>query len=137
MNGNESTLRAAQALQAAAAEQGFDWPELAPLWDKLDEEIAELRAEIGRPDRLREELGDVLFMIVNLARHLGVDAEAALAQANEKFRRRYAQVIADAASLPPVGDPARLDAMEARWQTAKRAEREAGPGTGTDEGERR
>lgn len=115
-------LRVAKALQDEAALEGFDWPTLAPLWDKLAEEIAELREATSESEaRVRDELGDLLFMIVNLARHLRIDPESALAQANEKFRRRYAHVRAHRESWSSLDVPAqRLDAMEALWQEAKR-----------------
>lgn len=117
-------LREALKLQQDAAATGFDWRAVDELWDKLAEEIAELKAAVpeGR-ERVQDELGDLLFMAVNLARHLGVDAEAALAAANAKFARRFAVVKAGEASYPPLGDSARLDAMEARWQAAKQQEK--------------
>ena len=118
----DDAMARALRLQREAAGQGFDWAELDPVWDKLQEEIGELREVAGDPRRAREELGDLLFMVVNLARHLGLDPAEALRAANRKFERRYPSVITDAAALPPVGDPARLVAMEARWQAAKRAE---------------
>ncbi len=114
-------LDAVQLQQAAAAE-GFDWSEPETLWAKFAEEIAELRAATTPAER-QDELGDVLFMTVNLSRHLGVDATAALTAANQKFARRYAHVMAKADTLPPRGDPARLEQMELRWQDAKRLER--------------
>ena len=84
-------VRAAK-LQRRAARVGFDWPEPAQVVDKIEEEIAELRAELGQSasvDRLSDEIGDLLFALVNLARHLEVDAEASLRQANAKFERRF------------------------------------------------
>lgn len=117
-------LRRAARVQRAAARQGFDWPAGDPaLWDKLAEELAELKAARRSRRRAGEELGDLLFMVVNLARHLRIDPERALAAAIRKFERRYAHVMADAASLPPRRDPRRLAAMEKRWQQAKRNER--------------
>lgn len=117
-------LRAAARAQRAAARQGFDWPRGdRRLWAKLAEEIAELKAVQRRRPRAAEELGDLLFMIVNLARHLDVDAGAALAGATRKFARRYAHVIRHARRLAPRGDPRRLEQMEALWQEAKRLER--------------
>ncbi|HET8882181.1 MAG TPA: MazG nucleotide pyrophosphohydrolase domain-containing protein [Solimonas sp.] len=118
-------LAEALRLQREAAALGFDWRRQDELWDKLAEEIGELREAVGEgPARIEDELGDLLFMAVNLARHLGVDARAALAGANAKFARRFAHVCDDLVGLPPIGDPRRLDAMEARWQDAKRAERD-------------
>lgn len=119
---DDSPLSAALRLQADAAAEGFDWDALAPMWAKLQEEIGELRQDAGQPDRAREELGDLLFMVVNIARHLGVDPDRALVEANRKFVRRYAHVRNDIAALPPIGDPKRLAAMESRWQQAKRIE---------------
>lgn len=111
-------LQHALRLQQSAAADGFDWTEFESLWAKLAEEIAELRAARDGAEQ-REELGDLLFMVVNIARHLHIDAEQALVAANAKFSRRYSQVVADAKSLPPLGDPRRLPEMERRWQAAK------------------
>ena len=117
-------LRRAAVVQRRAARQGFDWPRGDPrLWRKLMEEIRELKAVARQPIRARGELGDLLFMVVNLSRHFGVDAGRALAEAVRKFERRYAHVMARAGSLPRKGDPRRLAAMEALWQEAKRKER--------------
>ena len=117
-------LRRAAGVQRRAARQGFDWPRHDPaLWHKLHEEIRELKAVTRRRDKAREELGDLLFMVVNLSRHLKVDAGRALAQAIRKFERRYAHVIARARSLPRKGNPKRLVAMDALWQEAKRKEK--------------
>ena len=118
-------LRRAGLIQRAAARQGFDWAKLADLWPKLEEEIAELRRAAGNRKRAEEELGDLLFMAVNLARHLGVSPERALRSANAKFRRRYAFVMKHAGTLPPLGSRKRLDAMEALWQEAKRREKKS------------
>lgn len=122
MTGDGDPFSEARTMQAAAAEQGFDWDDPQGLWDKLAEEIGELR-EAADPAHRQEELGDLLFMIVNIARHLGLDPVAALAGANAKFRRRYGHVAAHLEGLPPLGDPQRLVAMEALWQQAKRLER--------------
>lgn len=113
------------ALQDDAAAHGFDWPDTAQVLDKLREELDELAVAPSSAAQ-REELGDVLFVLTNLTRRLGIDAEAALDEARRKFERRYAFVMADADSLPPLGDPRRLDAMEARWQRAKREDGASG-----------
>jgi len=120
-------LNEALRLQREAAAEGFDWTEAAGLWDKLAEEIGELKQAPDAAART-EELGDLLFMAVNLARHLGVDPAAALACANAKFRRRYGYILKHLHELPPRGDPARLDRMEALWQRAKALEKEASSG---------
>lgn len=118
----DSPLAVAHRLQQEAAALGFDWPDVASVWAKLDEEWQELAEarEVGAA-RTAEEWGDVLFTVVNLARHLGVDPEAALAAANARFAERFAFIDARSDQLPPLGDPARLEAMEACWQQAKRA----------------
>ena len=117
-------LEEALRIQLDAAATGFDWRETAELWDKLAEEIEELKVAAGEGrERTQDELGDLLFMAVNLARHLKVDARAALAGANAKFARRYAHIMRHAHTLPPLGAPGRLDAMEALWQAAKRLEK--------------
>jgi uncharacterized protein YabN with tetrapyrrole methylase and pyrophosphatase domain len=127
MSCSKEPLAEALQLQLDAARTGFDWRHLEELWDKLAEEVGELRQAVGEgPDRAEDELGDLLFMAVNLARHLGVDAACALARSNEKFRRRYGLVLEHLDELPPLGDPARLERMEAWWQEAKRREREGG-----------
>ena len=117
-------LRRAARVQRSAARTGFDWPAGDPaLWRKLHEEIRELKAVARDRVKAREELGDLLFMAVNLARHLKVDAGQALAAAIRKFERRYAHVMKHARTLPRRGDPRRLAAMERLWQEAKRGER--------------
>lgn len=115
-------LGEALRLQLEAAAIGFDWTDPAGLWAKLAEEIGELQQAPDAAGRA-EELGDLLFMVVNLSRHLGVDAAAALAAANAKFSRRYGHILRHAEELPPPGDPQRLERMEALWQDAKRLER--------------
>ena len=115
-------LAEALRLQIEAAAEGFDWTDPAGLWDKLAEEIDELQQAPDAANRA-EELGDLLFMVVNLSRHLGVDAAQALDAANAKFSRRYAHILARLPTLPPKGDPARLERMEALWQEAKQLER--------------
>jgi ATP diphosphatase len=119
-------LVAAYRMTQKAAGVGFDWPEPAAVLAKLEEELAELRAALaGPPDRsaLQDEVGDLLFTIANLARKLGVDPEAALAQTNRKFRRRFARVETGLrARGRPLGE-ASLDEMDALWEDAKREER--------------
>ena len=122
---DDDAFATALRLQTSAAAEGFDWSDQSGLWDKLHEEIAELRDAATAAHR-HEELGDLLFMIVNLARHLGLDAPSALAAANAKFERRYAHVRAELATLPPLGDPARLIRMESLWQFAKQLEKKPG-----------
>jgi len=112
-------------LQRRAARVGFDWPELGPVLAKLEEELAEVKAELatgGSHERLEGEVGDLLFAAVNLARHLGVDGESALRQANRKFERRFRAIeTALRAAGRPIED-ASLDEMEDLWQAAKARE---------------
>ena len=87
-------LLRANKLQMKAAKVGFDWDDIAPVWDKVAEELAELRqaAAVGNPSEIEDELGDVVFAVVNLGRFLGVETEVALNRANNKFSRRFFQV---------------------------------------------
>ena len=121
-------------LQQRAATVGFDWPDPAPVLDKLVEEVAEVRAEFnagGDPSRLEDEIGDVLFVTVNLARHAGVDFSRALRHANAKFERRFRAMeqIAETEGTPLAERS--LQAQEALWQRVKR---EAKSSVQTDDG---
>lgn len=117
-------LSEALKIQQSAAELGFDWRALPELWAKLAEEIAELQQAVTEgPARTEDELGDLLFMAVNLARHLGVDPAQALGRTNSKFNYRFNYIMKHVELLPAIGDPQRLDAMETLWQQAKRLEK--------------
>ncbi|MFZ5608633.1 MAG: nucleoside triphosphate pyrophosphohydrolase [Pseudomonadota bacterium] len=111
----------AQKIQARAAQLGFDWPEVAPVLAKVEEELAELCAaqEAGDEAGLREEMGDLLFACVNLARHLECDAEAALRQATAKFQRRFARVEEMARNDGQKLEEMSLEMLEVLWQNAK------------------
>jgi MazG family protein len=112
----------AQKLQRRAARVGFDWGTLAPVIAKIEEELGELRAELtagADAKRLEDEVGDLLFAVVNLARHLGVDGEAALRATNAKFERRFGAVERALAAAGRRLEDASLDEMEALWQQAK------------------
>lgn len=118
-------------LQSRAARTGFDWPDPAPVLDKAAEELEELRAEFargpvdGNRERLQEELGDLLFVCANLARHAGIDPGTALRGANQKFERRFRSMEARAAAAATTLDALPLAAQEALWQRAKDDERGA------------
>jgi tetrapyrrole methylase family protein/MazG family protein len=121
-------LAYAHHLQRKAAKVGFDWRDAAGPDAKVDEELAELRQAVdgvvdstGGADAVADELGDVLFAVVNLARHLGVDAELALRAAASKFRRRFEQVEALAAERGIDLATAGLDALDALWDEVKAA----------------
>lgn len=103
---------------------GFDWPATEPVLAKLEEEIAELKQALaGKEERardeVREEIGDLLFTAVNLARKLDVDPEAALAEANRKFRRRFAHVEQALAARGKSLNDSDLTEMDALWEEAK------------------
>lgn len=106
-------LARAEKLQKRAARVGFDWPDAAGPRAKIDEELAEVEA--ASDSERQEEIGDLLFSVVNWARHLGVDAEAALRDANAKFERRFAMMESDDANFAERS----LEEMEAAWARAK------------------
>jgi nucleoside triphosphate diphosphatase len=108
-------LLRAQKLQKRAARTGFDWPDIEGAIDKLHEEIAEVRESRNDAERF-EEVGDLLFAAVNMSRHLGIDAEAALKAANAKFEKRF-RLMENVAGEAFAG--LNLDEKEALWQRAK------------------
>lgn len=117
-------LLGAYRLTQKAAGVGFDWPAAAAVLDKADEEVAELRRALdgGAAAAVREEVGDLLFTVANLARKLEIDPEAALAAANRKFRRRFEHVERGLAAHGERLGEATLAAMDALWEEAKRQE---------------
>ena len=115
-------LMRAEKLQKRAARVGFDWLDVAPVLEKVLEELGELKSEIdggGNSERLREEAGDLLFSCVNVLRHVKVDPEAALRSANAKFERRFRAVEAALATEDRQPRDADLAELEALWQRAK------------------
>ena len=109
-------------LQKRAARIGFDWPDMQQVFDKLDEELGELRAEIdqnGSSERQLDEMGDVMFVIANLARHLKIDPEQAARAGNQKFTRRFNDMEAQAKTLNKDMHDLTLAELETMWQTAK------------------
>jgi MazG family protein len=118
-------LLRAEKLQKRAARTGFDWTETPPIFDKLEEEIAEVKEAIasGDADAVEDEVGDLLFVVANLARRLSVDPEQALRKANAKFERRFRAMEqaskADAVEFASLT----LDEQEAYWQRVKQTER--------------
>ncbi|WP_226780843.1 nucleoside triphosphate pyrophosphohydrolase [Oceaniglobus trochenteri] len=120
-------LMRAVKLQNRAARVGFDWPETAQVLDKLVEEAGELVAarETMGPDEMADEMGDLLFVMANLARHLNIDPEAALRGTNAKFTRRFASIEAALQAQGRRPQEASLAEMDALWDAAKTAERAA------------
>lgn len=104
-------------LQAKAAKVGFDWPSVDNVYEKIAEEVAEFHA--APADKKAEEYGDLLFAMANVARHLGIDPEAALRAANGKFERRFRHIeerLAERGKTPAQSDLAEMDAL---WDEAK------------------
>jgi ATP diphosphatase len=118
-------LTRAVKLQNKAARVGFDWPSLAPVFDKLREELAELEEAVAKAGaaqdhaRIEEEFGDLLFVVANVARHLKLDPEGALRAANAKFIRRFRYIeerLAEQGRNPARSTLAEMDAL---WDEAK------------------
>lgn len=109
----------AEQYQKRASRVGFDWPEVKGVLDKVDEELAEVNAANNHDDR-EDEIGDLLFAVVNLARWYGVDPESALRAANQRFRKRFAYIEKRARQQARSVSDLNLDEMEALWQEAKR-----------------
>jgi MazG family protein len=124
-------LMEAHQLSRKAARVGFDWQHMDDIFAKLQEEIDELRAaihqqatspEAGNSSQVREELGDLLFAVTNIARHLALEPEAALKAANRKFRRRFRFIERALKASGRSPSEATLDEMEALWQEAKKSD---------------
>ncbi len=114
-------LTRARKLQKRASRVGFDWSGAAAVMDKVREETDELQEDIerGNPRGIEEELGDLLFSVVNLARHLKVDPETALRQANRKFERRFSSMEAELAAASRSFDGLTEEQMNRLWEAAK------------------
>jgi ATP diphosphatase len=118
-------LQRAEKLQKRASTVGFDWPETLQVIDKIEEEIAELREALieGNQAHIEDEMGDVLFAMTNLARHINVKSEIALRGTNEKFIRRFSFIETSLLKENRTLEQASLDEMEALWQVAKEFEK--------------
>jgi ATP diphosphatase len=125
-------LSRALKLQDKAATVGFDWPSLAPVFEKVREEIGELEEAVQAPasddkeqrrQRVADELGDLLFVLANVARHLDIDAETALRGTNAKFVRRFAAIEARLAETGRTLAESDLAEMDRLWNEAKANER--------------
>ena len=118
-------LSRAIKIQNRAAKIQFDWPDVEPVFDKLNEEIAEIREAVasGSQDAMEDEVGDLLFVVANIARHLKVDPEQAVRRTNGKFMSRFKHVETLAAQSGK--ENLTLEELEAFWQLAKKAEKDA------------
>jgi MazG family protein len=118
-------IHEAHQISARAARVGFDWPDIEGIFDKLQEEMHELKEVIssggdeGRRERLEDEVGDLLFVIVNIARYLKVDSESALKRANRKFKARFRYMEGELAKQGKSLEETPLEEMEALWRKAK------------------
>ena len=117
----------AEKLTARAAKVGFDWPDSGRSSSKIHEELHEVAeaAATGDPDRIEDEIGDLLFAATNLARHYGVDPEAALRRTNAKFERRFGAIETALKAARRSLQDASLDEMEGLWVDAKSHEKSA------------
>ncbi|WCE30179.1 nucleoside triphosphate pyrophosphohydrolase [Vibrio sp. SCSIO 43137] len=122
-------LSRAEKLQKRCAKHGFDWKEIEPVADKVQEEIQEVLDEVQQEtvnaQRVEEELGDLLFATVNLVRHLGKDPEAALRKANNKFEKRFRVVEAKVAEQGGKLDDYSLEQLDSFWDQVKNEEKDA------------
>ncbi len=128
-----TALTRAVKLQAKAANVGFDWPDIGPVFEKVREEIAELEVELvdARPagevemagSAIEEEFGDLLFVMANLARHLRLDPEAALRRANDKFRRRFLAIEAELRRRGRSPKDSTLAEMDGIWNDVRAADK--------------
>ena len=113
-------------LQERAAKVGFDWSEPEPILDKIEEEVAELREALrsGNKAKVADELGDLIFAVVNIGRHTETDPEMALRGTNTKFRNRFSHIEDTLAANGESLEEATLERMEELWQAAKGIERQ-------------
>jgi len=120
-SGTNSAMYRARQIQQDAASFGFDWPDINPVFDKLEEELAELRYAFstGDSNAISDELGDLMFVCVNLARHAKVNAEMSLRNTNQKFLRRFAYVQQRMQDAGIEMNQQQLEAMEQFWQESK------------------
>src|SRR5690606_27188682 len=118
---NLPALTRALKIQQKASRVGFDWGAAEPILAKIEEEIAEFREAMasGEQSKQEDEFGDVLFSVVNLGRHLGLDAEKALTGTNAKFRQRFHFIEQNVVDSGSSLEEASLDEMEVLWEKAK------------------
>src|SRR5215831_1871334 len=118
-------IHEAHQISSRAARVGFDWPDIEGIFDKLQEEMSELKDALAdqagdkRRERLEDEIGDMLFVMVNIARYLKIDSESALKRANRKFKTRFRYMEGELAKQGKSLEETPLEEMEALWQKAK------------------
>ena len=114
-------LARAQSISRRAAHLGFEWPNIDPVWEKVEEEMRELKEAAASGDRLRtgEELGDLLFTLVNIARFLEIEAEEVLAETVERFSRRFHHIETRLAEANKSFEQSSLEEMDRYWDEAK------------------
>ncbi|HSF57198.1 MAG TPA: nucleoside triphosphate pyrophosphohydrolase [Candidatus Binatia bacterium] len=119
-------LARAQTITERGSQVGFDWPDVAPVWRKVEEELTELKnaCSSGNKQRTAEELGDLLFSLVNLSRFLGIQSEDALAQATERFIKRFRHIETRLRELGTSPAASSLDVMDGLWNEAKDLEQQ-------------
>ncbi len=122
----QPALTEALKLQEQAARVGFDWSAPEPILDKIEEEVRELREALakGKPEKVADELGDLIFALVNIGRHVKTDPENALRGTNTKFRRRFHHIETSLNDNGETLEAATLERMEELWQSAKAIERQ-------------
>ena len=115
------SLQRSQKLQKKAAKQGFDWDEINSVLDKLDEEVAEFKNAVqsGKKKDMKEELGDIFFVLVNIAKFNKIDAEEALRATNNKFIKRFQHIEAEVSKRGKTLKETPLEELEQYWQDAK------------------
>lgn len=118
-------LARAQRVTERASRLGFDWPTPEPVWGKIEEELNELKSAVssGVSVRVKEEMGDLLFSLVNLARFLNLEAEEALDQSAERFLRRFSHIETSIRERGKTLSEASLEEMDALWEEAKKMAR--------------
>jgi len=116
------SLLRAQKLQKKAAKEGFDWDEISDVFDKLDEEISEFKSAVleGKGTDIQSELGDILFVLVNIAKFKKIDAEEALRSTNNKFIKRFQHIEKEVEKQGKTLKETSLEDMERHWQNAKK-----------------
>ena len=115
-------LARAQRVTERASHFGFDWPEPGPVWGKIEEELGELKSAVASGDesRVKEEMGDLLFSLVNLSRFLELEAEEALSQTIDRFLKRFSHIETKIRERGKTLAEASLEEMDLLWEEAKR-----------------